>query len=89
MPSKRMLFLILQQNKVVLYAEIISSKLARKGFCGAEDNEKLIEKAAVKSVSFYKAVTRSSTEVHTAKSLWSVTSLLKIKTYTLMIHVIT
>lgn len=31
-------------------AEIISSKLARKGF-------------------FYKAVTRSSTEVHTAKSL--------------------
>ena len=44
MPSKRMLFLILQQNKVVLYAEIISSKLARKGFCGAEDNDKLIEK---------------------------------------------
>ena len=50
MPSKRMLFLILQQNKVVLYAEI-SSRLARKGFCGAEDNDKLIEKAAVKSVS--------------------------------------
>lgn len=68
MPSKWMLFLILQPNKVVLYAEI-SSRLARKGFCGAEDNDKLIEKAAVKSVSFYKAVTRSSTEVHTAKSL--------------------
>ena len=51
-----------------MYAEI-SSRLARKGFCGAEDNDKLIEKAAVKSVSFYKAVTRSSTEVHTAKSL--------------------
>ena len=44
-----------------------ASQLGR--VCGAEDNDKLIEKAAVKSVSFYKAVTRSSKEVHTAKSL--------------------